>query len=57
VIHAFRVAALAQSEEILISGDVQSALSERGGFRFAGERCVSLKGFSGEHPIARVEWS
>ena len=57
VIHAFRVADLAQSEEILISGDVQSVLAGRGGFRFADERRVTLKGFSGEHPVARVEWS
>jgi class 3 adenylate cyclase len=56
VIHAFRIADLAQSEEILVSGDVRSALSARSGFRFADERSVTLKGFSGEHPVARVEW-
>ena len=56
VIHAFRVADLAQAEEILISGDVKSVIEGRGGFCFADERNVTLKGFSGEHPIARVAW-
>ena len=56
VIHAFRVADLAKSEEILVSGDVKSAIETRGFFRFAGERSVTLKGFSGEHVIASVEW-
>ena len=57
VIHAFRIADMAQSQEFLVSGDVQSALTTRGGFRFADERSVTLKGFSGVHPIARVEWA
>jgi class 3 adenylate cyclase len=56
VIHAFRVADLARAEEILISGDVKSAIAARGSFRFAEERKVTLKGFRGEHAIARVEW-
>jgi class 3 adenylate cyclase len=56
VIHAFRVADLARSEEILISGDVQAAIAGRGVFRIEDERSVTLKGFSGEHPVARVDW-
>jgi len=56
VIHAFRVADLAQSEEILISGDVKAAIAERGAFHIEDERNVTLKGFSGEHPIASVAW-
>jgi class 3 adenylate cyclase len=56
VIHAFRVADLAKSEEILISGDVKAAIADRGTFRIEDERNVTLKGFSGQHPIARVEW-
>jgi class 3 adenylate cyclase len=56
VIHAFRVADLAESEEILVSGAVQSALDGRGTFTFADERHVPLKGFTGNHPIARVPW-
>jgi class 3 adenylate cyclase len=56
VIHAFRVADLARSREILITGDVRDAIATRGTFRIADERSVTLKGFSGEHPIARVEW-
>ena len=49
-------AQLAKSQEILISGDVRSALATRGGFRFTDERSVTLKGFNGEHRVARVEW-
>ncbi len=55
VIHAFRIADLAQRDEILVSGHLQSLLGDRG-FGFADEREVTLKGFSGTHPITRVEW-
>ncbi len=57
VIHAFRVADLAQSEEILVSGHLKELVERRGAFTFADERQVTLKGFSGEHAIARVAWS
>ncbi len=57
VIHAFRIADLAASEEILISGHLKQLVESRGTFRFADERRVTLKGFSGEHPIVRVEWT
>ena len=56
VIHAFRVADLARAEEILITGEVQSAIESRGGFRFEDERNVTLKGFSGIHSVASVVW-
>jgi len=56
VIHSFRVADLAARDEILISGYVQELLGERSGFTFEDERKVTLKGFSGEHPIVRVAW-
>jgi class 3 adenylate cyclase len=56
VIHAFRVADLASSEEILVSRDVKAATESRGGFRFVDERHVTLKGFSGEHLVASVQW-
>jgi class 3 adenylate cyclase len=55
VIHAFRVADLAASEEILVSEQVISLVRDRG-FQFSHERDVTLKGFSGTHSIARVEW-
>jgi class 3 adenylate cyclase len=54
-IQAFRVADLAQAEEILVSGHLQSLITERG-FSFAGERDVTLKGFSGQHRIVAVGW-
>jgi len=56
VVHAFRIADLARPEEILVSGDVKATLEAQGSFRFADERNVTLKGFSGEYPVARVEW-
>jgi class 3 adenylate cyclase len=55
VIQAFRVADLAQAEEILISGHLQAQIADRG-FRFRDAREVTLKGFSGQHRIAAVEW-
>ena len=55
VIHAFWVADLAASEEILVSGHLQSLVADRG-LRFSDEREVTLKGFTGTHPIAGVEW-
>ncbi len=55
VIHAFRIADLAGRDEILISGDVQASVADRG-FRFADEREVTLKGFTGRHPVAAVQW-
>jgi len=55
VIHAFRVADLADREEILVSGHLRSLVADRG-LQFRDEREVTLKGFSGTHPIARVEW-
>ena len=55
VIQAFRVADLAQADEILVSGHLQSLIADRG-FRFEGERDVTLKGFSGQHRIAAVAW-
>ena len=56
VIHAFRVADLAASEEILVTSEVMKQVADRGVFRFVDERNVPLKGFSGEHTIARVDW-
>jgi class 3 adenylate cyclase len=55
VIHAFRIADLAARDEILVSGHLQSLVADRG-FQFGGEREVTLKGFSGTHAIARVDW-
>jgi class 3 adenylate cyclase len=55
VIHAFRVADLAQADEILVSGHLQALIADRG-FRFSDERDVTLKGFSGQHRIASVAW-
>ncbi len=55
VIHAFRVADLAARDEILVSGHLQSLVEGRG-LEFGDEREVTLKGFTGVHPIARVEW-
>jgi class 3 adenylate cyclase len=55
VIQAFRVADLAQADEILVSGHLQALIADRG-FRFEGERDVTLKGFSGQHRIASVAW-
>lgn len=56
VIHAFRIADLASRDEILVSGDVQASVMDRG-FRFANEQEVTLKGLTGTHPVARVQWS
>ncbi len=55
VIHAFRIADLAARDEILVSGHLQSLVADRG-LQFGDEREVTLKGFTGVHPIARVEW-
>jgi len=55
VIQAFRVADLAKPDEILVSGHLKSLIEDRG-FRFEGERDVTLKGFSGQHRIAAVAW-
>ena len=55
VIHAFRVADLAARDEILVSDQVKSLIGDRG-LQFRDEREVTLKGFSGTHAIARVEW-
>jgi class 3 adenylate cyclase len=55
VIHAFRVADLAASAEILVSNQVKSLIGDRG-LQFSDEREVTLKGFSGTHSVARVEW-
>jgi len=55
VIHAFRVADLAASEEILVSGHLKSLVADRG-LQLGDERDVTLKGFTGTHAIARVEW-
>jgi class 3 adenylate cyclase len=55
VIQAFRVADLAQADEILVSGHLQALIADRG-FRFEGERDVTLKGFSVQHRIASVAW-
>jgi class 3 adenylate cyclase len=56
VIHAFRIADLAASEEILVSGHLKQLVESRGGFSFEEPRQVTLKGFSGEHAIVRVAW-
>jgi class 3 adenylate cyclase len=55
VIHAFRVADLAEAEQILVSGHLKSLIEARG-LRFSDERDVTLKGFSGQHRIAAVDW-
>jgi class 3 adenylate cyclase len=55
VIHAFRVADLAARDEILVSGHLRSLVEGRG-LEFGDEREVTLKGFSGVHAIAPVEW-
>jgi class 3 adenylate cyclase len=55
VIQAFRVADLAVADEILVSGQLQALIADRG-FRFDGEREVTLKGFSGRHRVAAVAW-
>ena len=55
VIHAFRIADLAARDEILVSGHLQSLVADRG-LRFGDGREVTLKGFSGTHPIVPVEW-
>jgi len=56
VIHAFRIADLAAREEILVSGHIKSLVDGRG-FQIGDEREVTLKGFTGTHAIARVEWN
>jgi class 3 adenylate cyclase len=55
VIQAFRVADLAQADEILVSGHLQGLVAGRG-FTFSRERDVTLKGFTGQHRVAAVEW-
>ncbi|MGI9591113.1 MAG: adenylate/guanylate cyclase domain-containing protein, partial [Myxococcota bacterium] len=55
VIHAFRVADLAERDEILVSGHLQGLVADRG-LQFGDTREVTLKGFSGTHPITQVEW-
>jgi class 3 adenylate cyclase len=57
VIQAFRIADMAAPEEILVSGYLRELVEERGGFTFTDQRPVTLKGFSGEHAVARVPWS
>jgi class 3 adenylate cyclase len=57
VIQAFRIADMAAVDEILVSGHIRELAEDRGGFTFTDQREVTLKGFSGEHAIARVAWS
>jgi class 3 adenylate cyclase/tetratricopeptide (TPR) repeat protein len=56
VIQAFRVADLAESDEILVSEDVRRVSEGLSDLRFANPRTVTLKGISGEHRIWQVEW-
>ena len=56
VIQAFRIADLAEAEEILISDDVREQIEVVGKFRFIDERFTTLKGISGEHRLVAVAW-
>jgi class 3 adenylate cyclase len=56
VIQAFRIADMAAVDEILVSGYLRELVDDRGQFTFTDQRPVTLKGFSGEHAIARVVW-
>ena len=56
VAHAARVAALADGGEILVSGAVADALADTG-IALADPREVTLKGLTGEHQVAAVEWA
>jgi class 3 adenylate cyclase len=55
VIQAFRIADLARADQILVSRELQALIAESG-FRFEDERDVVLKGFSGQHRVAAVDW-
>ncbi len=56
VIQAFRIADLAEAEEILISEDVREQIEAVGKFRFIDERFTTLKGISDEHRLVAVAW-
>jgi len=55
VIHAFRVADLAEKDEILVSDRVSARIEGRG-IELGAQREVTLKGFRGTHVIAPVAW-
>ena len=60
VAQAARVAALAEGGEILVSGAVADALSGRedcADIALTEPREVQLKGLTGEHQVAAVEWA
>jgi class 3 adenylate cyclase len=56
VAQAARVAALAEGGQILVSDTVASALEECPDLPLAEEREVRLKGLSGPHLVAAVDW-
>ncbi len=56
VIQAFRISDLARPDEILISQDVRHEIATVSSFEYLDERLVTLKGISGEHPLAAVHW-
>ena len=56
VIQAFRISDLALADEILVSGEVQRLVAGDPNVHFSNERSVVLKGISGKHKIANVDW-
>jgi class 3 adenylate cyclase len=56
VIQAFRISDLALAGEILVSGEVQRLVAGDPNMHFSNERDVVLKGISGKHQIANVDW-
>jgi class 3 adenylate cyclase len=56
VIQAFRISDLAGADEILISQDLRSEIDVVANFDYVDERTVTLKGISGEHALAGVQW-
>jgi adenylate cyclase len=52
---AARVASMADGGEVLVTGEIATALADAAGFRFVEDDTVQLKGLPGEHRLWLVE--
>ena len=57
VIQAFRIADLAQGNEVLVSDDLRRACASDPTLRFGEAREVNLKGIRGRQRVLPVDWS
>jgi class 3 adenylate cyclase len=57
VIQAFRIADLADGDEILVSEDLKQRVESDDSLRFDAGRDAELKGISGRHRLYGVDWA